>query len=82
MISLTEIKVGKKAIIMEVRGGKTFKHRLESLNLRPGKKIKKVSSAPFKGPVVVEIGECKIAIGRKMASNIWVEVENENSSYG
>lgn len=82
MITLNELKIGKKAIITEMRGGRNLKHRLESLNLRPGKIIKKISSSPFRGPVVVEVSGCKIAIGRGMANNILLEVINENPSHG
>ena len=82
MISLTELEVGKKAVIKEIRGGFGLKRRLESLNMRVGKTVKKISSAPFHGPVVVEIERCKIAIGRGMANKVFVEVVDENSPYG
>ncbi len=82
MISLAELEVGKKAVIKEIRGGIGLKKRLESLNMRVGKTIKKISSAPFHGPVVVEIEGCKMAIGRGMANKVFVETLNENSSYG
>lgn len=82
MITLTELKTGKKGIIEEIEGELSFKQRLESLNLREGKYIRKVSSAPFKGPIVIEVGGCKIAIGRGMASKIMVEIANENTPNG
>jgi len=82
MNSLVELEVGKKAIIKEIRGGHGLKRRLESLNIRTGKKIKKISSAPFRGPVVVNVEGCNIAIGRRMAANVLVEVIDENSPYG
>lgn len=82
MITLTELETGKKGIIEEINGEISFKQRLESLNLREGKYIRKISSAPFHGPIVVEVGGCKIAIGRGMASRIIVEIANENTSNG
>lgn len=82
MITLTELETGKKGIIEEINGELSFKQRLESLNLREGKNIRKISSAPFHGPIVIEVGGCKIAIGRGMASKIFVETANENTSNG
>ncbi|MBM4240759.1 MAG: ferrous iron transport protein A [Euryarchaeota archaeon] len=82
MTSLVELEVGKKALIKKLRGGHILKRQLESLNIRVGKKVKKISSAPFHGPVVVDVEGCKIAIGRGMAANVLVEVIDENSPYG
>ncbi|KAF5073497.1 FeoA family protein [Methanobacterium aggregans] len=82
MISLTKLSVGENAVIVEIKGGLGFKKRLESLNLRKGKSLRKISSAPFHGPVVIEIGGCKIAIGQGMASKILVEVAHENTFNG
>jgi Fe2+ transport system protein FeoA len=82
MISLTKLSVGENAVIEEIKGGIDFKKRLESLNLREGKSIRKVSSAPFHGPVVIEVGGCKIAIGQGMASKIMVEAVHEDTLNG
>ncbi len=82
MITLTDLKTGQNGIIEGINGGSNLKNRLESLNLREGKCIRKISSAPFHGPIVIEVGGCKIAIGRGMASKILVEVSNENTVNG
>ena len=82
MITLTELKSGEKGIIEGIDGGISLKKRFESLNLREGKHVRKISSAPFHGPIVVEVGGCKIAIGRGMASKILVEVAHENTPNG
>lgn len=82
MITLTELEVGEQAVIGEIKGGFGLKKRFESLNLREGKSIKKISAAPFHGPVVIDVGGCKIAIGRGMASKIIVEITHENTPNG
>jgi ferrous iron transport protein A len=82
MITLTELKTGETGLIEDITGSLGLKKRFESLNLREGKYIRKISSAPFHGPIVVEVGGCKIAIGRGMASKIMVEVANENTPNG
>ncbi|HHT18065.1 MAG: FeoA family protein [Euryarchaeota archaeon] len=73
MITLVELKNGKYGIIREIDGGHGIKKRLEVMNIREGKKIIKKCSAPLRGPVVIEIDGCKMAIGRGMAKKVWVE---------
>lgn len=73
MITLVELENGKNAIIREIKGGSGFRNRLEVMNIREGKKIKKTCTAPLRGPVVIEIDGCKMAIGRGMAKKVWVE---------
>ncbi|MDI9624475.1 MAG: FeoA family protein [Methanothermobacter sp.] len=82
MITLKNLKTGKKAIVREIRGGIGLQRRLESLNIRVGKKIRKVSSLPFHGPIIIEVDRCKIAIGQGMAGKILVEVIDENTPHG
>jgi ferrous iron transport protein A len=73
MITLVELKNGKKAIIQKIEGGPGLKNRLEVMNIREGKTIRKTCSAPLRGPVVLEIEGCKMAIGQGMAKKVWVE---------
>ncbi len=48
--------------------------RLQSMGIRPGKRISKVSSHFWRGPQTVEIDNLQIAIGYGMAKKIFVEV--------
>ena len=73
--SLIDLRCGIKAVIKRLEGGAVFQKKLESLNVRIGKEIKKVTKQPFNGPVVIEIDNTKVAIGREMASRIFVEEE-------
>ncbi|AUB55607.1 MULTISPECIES: FeoA family protein [Methanobacterium] len=73
MITLVELENGQTAIIKEIGGGSGLKNRLEVMNIREGKKVKKTCTAPLRGPVVIEIDGCKMAIGRGMAKKVWVE---------
>lgn len=69
----TELKSGKHAKIKSIEGGTEFARKMSLLNIRAGKKIKKIASHPLKGPIVIEIDSRKIAIGRGMAKKIIVE---------
>jgi len=72
MINLKEGQTGK---VIKINGGKGIHQKLEALGIRPGVQIKRVSSVMLGGPIVVQVGNTKIAIGRGMAEKIVVEIE-------
>lgn len=49
--------------------------RLCDLGLTPGTKVTVVKSAPFNGPLEVNVRGSRLAIGRGMANRILVDVE-------
>lgn len=74
MMSLAEMKVGKKAEIKAMEGGMSLQRRLSPLNIRIGKRIRKIASQPLRGPVVIEVDGRRITLGRGMAMKVMVEV--------
>jgi ferrous iron transport protein A len=58
---------------MDIKGGHGAIKRLQSMGIRPGKKITKVSSMFMRGPVTLQVDRTQIAIGHGMASKILVE---------
>ncbi|MBN2374294.1 ferrous iron transport protein A [bacterium] len=74
LISLANMEVNQEGIIKSLEGGANFHARLQALNIRIGKHIKKVSKAPFGGPVVVDVDNSRVAIGHGMSKKIMVEV--------
>ncbi len=74
IISLNEMKRGECGLIRQIRGGYGFDRRMESLNIRVGKRITKVNSLFRRGPVAVQIDHTQLALGYGMASRILVEV--------
>jgi len=74
MIDLTEMKSGQKGKVSEIRGGRGITVKLEALGIRPGVVISKVSTQILRGPVIVEIGKTKVAIGFGMARRIIVKL--------
>lgn len=76
IISLLTLEKNNSAKIVKIDGGTVVQKKLESLGLRLGGKIKKLSSSVFGGPVVIRAGRTHIAIGRGMANKIIVELEN------
>ena len=75
VLNLTELKSGQAGMVIEMQGGVGFIRRLESMGIRPGKKITKISAQFFRGPQVVKVDNLQIAIGFGMARRILVEIE-------
>ena len=73
MITLEQLSKGKEAVIMGINSGRGLQNRLCCMNIRTGKTIKKITSQPLRGPVIIEIDSRQCAIGRGMAKKILVE---------
>jgi len=52
-----------------------LKKRLEDMGLTPGTKVTVVRSAPFHGPLEVHVRGSRLAIGKRMAERIFIEVK-------
>ena len=74
-IALTQLSENQKVKVVEIQGGHNVEHKLESLSIRPGVDIIKISSHFWRGPITVLVGQAKVAIGHGMAEKIYVEVE-------
>ncbi|MCK4462732.1 MAG: ferrous iron transport protein A [Candidatus Omnitrophica bacterium] len=74
-IDLTRMKPGESGAVTEIQGGFGMMRRVQSMGIRPGKKITKVSSHFWRGPQTIEIDNLRVAIGFGMARRIFVEVE-------
>lgn len=74
-INLRQMYPGQSGRVMQVAGGIGMVNRLNALGIRPGKKITKVNSMLMRGPVTVQLGGTRLAIGFGMANRILVEIE-------
>jgi len=74
-VDLTQLQGGESGVVMDIQGGYGLTRRLESLGIRVGKKVTKVSSQLMRGPVTVRIDNSEVAIGFGMAKKILVEKE-------
>jgi ferrous iron transport protein A len=70
LVELEENEVGK---VVEILGGWGLHQKLDALGIRIGVELKKISSVVARGPVVVEVGNTKVALGYGMARRIIVE---------
>jgi DtxR family Mn-dependent transcriptional regulator len=73
VISLLELKTQKEATIAFIRGGKSMLQRLCDMGLTPGTKVNVSRVAPMKGPIEINVRGSKLALGNRIAGNIFVE---------
>ncbi|MFH1665686.1 MAG: FeoA family protein [Candidatus Omnitrophota bacterium] len=73
-ISLIKLATGRSGIVIEISGDDAGR-RLGYLGIRPGKRITKISSHFWGGPVTVRVDKSKVAIGHGIARKIIVEAE-------
>ena len=74
-MTLAEMKTGQTGTVVEVRGGHGIIGRLDALGVRPGRKVTKLSSALFRGPVMLRVNSTQVALGFGMAKRIIVEAD-------
>lgn len=73
-IRLTNLKTGKKAKVLKIDGGIGAKSKLQAMGIFPGIDITVVQSMD-RGPVVIEAGNTRLAIGRGLAEKVEVDID-------
>jgi len=74
-LTLAEMRTGQTGTVVGVLGGHGLIQRLDALGIRPGKKVTKLSSTLFRGPVTLRTNNTKVAVGFGMARKIIVKVD-------
>ena len=75
LVTLHQMRAGQSGKVIQVQGGAGLASRLSALGVRPGKKITKVSSMLMRGPVTIQLGSMRVAVGFGMANRIIVELD-------
>ena len=75
VIDLTQMQQGEVGTVKEIQGGHGIVRKLQSIGLRPGKKIVKVSCHFWRGPQTIAIDNIQVAIGFGTAKRIFIEIE-------
>ncbi|MCD6125959.1 MAG: ferrous iron transport protein A [Thaumarchaeota archaeon] len=71
LIPLAFLSEGQVGTVVEIRAGRGLTERLLAMGIVPGAKIRVLkSSGP--GPILVEIGQTRIALGRGVAMKVMV----------
>lgn len=69
-LTLAQARPGQTGTVVEILGGHGLIRRLDALGIRPGKKVTKVSSTLFRGPVILRMDSAQVAVGFGMARKI------------
>jgi len=75
-MKLIDVEIGKSFRILRFDGGIWLENKLRQLGLLPGSSVRMLRQAPWGGPIMVEVDGRTIAIGRGIASKIYVEEES------
>lgn len=76
IINLVMLKEGESGTVFDFKGGERLRKKLDSLGIRKGKKVRKVSDMVLNGPVTIQIeNSSRVAIGRGMAEKIIVKAD-------
>jgi DtxR family Mn-dependent transcriptional regulator len=78
---LSNLKPEEEGRVKFIRGGRQSARRIQDMGLTPGTYLKMVNAAPFKGPVEVEVRGTSLALGRRLAGQVYVEVEDEEQPW-
>lgn len=73
--TLPEMKPGERGKIIEIQGRPSLVKHLESLGVRVGKKVTKISVQIWQGPQVIKIDNIQIALGFGVSKRVLVRVE-------
>jgi ferrous iron transport protein A len=74
-LTLGQMETGQTGTVIQIIGGRGLTRRLEALGIRAGKKITKISSMLFRGPITLRVDQTQAAIGFGMANKILVEID-------
>lgn len=80
LIPVMELKNRQKGKVSFIRGNYNVIRRLLDMGITIGAVINLVKVAPLSGPVEVAIRGSKLAIGRDIACNVFVEVINDEAA--
>lgn len=80
VVPLTFLKEGERGIVVHAIGGRGIVKRLSEMGLTPGVEVAVKRSAPFYGPIQITVRGVSLALGRGIASKIFIKrAPNEGS---
>lgn len=72
-VPLSALRPGERAIVRRVIGGHGIVGRLACLGFTPGAEVTMVQNFG-RGPLIVEVRGTRIALGRREAARVWVQL--------
>ncbi|WP_048149699.1 FeoA family protein [Thermococcus sp. AM4] len=71
IVPLLSLNPGERGVVIDLRGGPNFRSRLYAMGLAPGAIVRVLENYP-RGPVIVEAGGTRLALGKGMAAKVLV----------
>ena len=71
IVPLNSLRPGERGVVVDLRGGHEFRSKLYAMGLAPGVIIRVVESYS-QGPIVIEAGGTRLAVGKGMAGKLLV----------
>lgn len=78
-MTLKDLLPGQEATIVRINKGERARNRLLAMGITPGSRIVLLARHPFRGPLTIEIGNTRIALGQEIASAVEVMPKLVNS---
>jgi len=73
-LSLVDLKERNSGRVVSIRGNHKVIRRLLDMGITPNATIKIIKVAPLGGPVEISVRDSNLALGRSIASNVFVEL--------
>lgn len=72
LLPLSLLAPGKKALVRGITGGRGMRQKLAAMGFSPGLSVR-VLQNNCRGPLIVSLGNTRVALGRGLAQKITVE---------
>ncbi len=71
IVPLLSLVPGERGVVVDLRGGPNFRSRLYAMGLAPGAIVRVLENYP-RGPIILDVGGTRLALGKGMASRVFV----------
>jgi len=71
-MTIDQFEIGQKLKVLEIEG-RGAERRLFDMGIMPGAELELLARHPFRGPLVIKVGNADIALGRSIANKVKVE---------
>ncbi len=77
---LKDMRAGQRGRVINISKGHAAERRLFEIGLVPGASVEVVSRHPFKGPLLLQVGDTRLAVGQGIAEAVEVELIHSSES--
>ena len=71
-MNIAQFEIGQKFKVLKIEG-RGSERRLFEMGIMPGSELQLIARHPFKGPLVIKVGNADVALGRSIANKVKVE---------